>query len=237
MADDRRRPAALHSAGLLFILAAAATIAAVVGRVSAGADQDTVAASLAAIAASQGRYAAGGAARLVSGMALAAAAWCLHRAPAERRPHGTALVASLLAASGMLTACSGAGAVVLAAGVPAGLDAAGLDALARELESTAWLRRATGAAGFALAGMALIAAARSQWGAGGMLRRIAPASAVLGLAMQLVWLDAATWVHPITGTAFVVWLAAAAGSLLKGRTWWGAGSPQAAAGGSGRSPV
>ncbi len=53
-----------------------------------------------------------------------------------------------------------------------------------------------------------------------MLRRIAPASAVLGLAMQLVWLDAATYVHPITGTAFVVWLAAAAGCFLKGRTWW-----------------
>ncbi len=221
MTDDARRAAALRTAGLLFILAAVATVAAVVGRVSAGADQDTVAASLAAVAASQGRYAAGGAARFVSGFALAAAAWCLHRAPAERPPRGTALVAGLLAASGLLTACSGAAAVVLAASVPAGLDAAGLDALARELETTAWLRRATGAAGFALAGVALIAAARRQWRGGEVLRRIAPASALLGLTMQLVWLDAATWVHPITGTAFVVWLAAAAGNLLKGGSCWG----------------
>ena len=221
MTDDTRRAAALRTAGLLFILAAVATIAAVVGRVSAGADQDTVAASLAAIAAGQGRYAAGGAARFVSGIALAAAAWCLRRAPGERGPEGSVLVAGLLAAAGVLTACSGAGAVVLAAGVPTGLDAAGLDALARELETTASLRRVTGAAGFALAGLAIVAAARRQWGAGGLLRRIAPASAVLGLAMQLVWLDAATWVHPITGTALVIWLAAAGGSLRKGRNWWG----------------
>lgn len=221
MTDDTRRAAALRTAGLLFILAAVATIAAVVGRVSAAADQASLAASLGAIADGRGLYAAGGAGRCVSGVALAAAAWCLHRAPVERRPLSTAIIAGLLAASGMLTACSGAGAVVLAAGVPGGLDAAGLDTLARELETTARLRQVSGAAGFALAGAALIAAARRQWGAGGLLRRIAPASASLGLAMQLVWLDAATWMHPITGTAFVVWLTAAGGCFLKGRSWWG----------------
>lgn len=221
MTDDTRRAAALRTAGLLFILAAVATIAAVVGRVSAAADQASLAASLAAIADGRGLYAAGGAGRFVSGVALAAAAWCLHRAPVERRPPGTAIVTGLLAASGMLTACSGAAATVLAAGVPGGLDAAGLDVLAGELETTVRLRRVTGAAGFALAGLAFVAAARGQWRGADVLRRIAPASAMLGLAMQLVWLDAATWVHPITGTAFVVWLTAAGGCFLKGRSWWG----------------
>ena len=45
------------------------------------------------------------------------------------------------------------------------------------------------------------------------------ASALLGLAIQFVWLDAATVVHMVTGTLFVVWLAVAGGMLLKGRTW------------------
>lgn len=146
--------------------------------------------------------------------------WCLHRAPLERRPDST-LVAGLLAGSGMLTAGSGASAVVLAAGVPAGLDAAALDALARQQETTAWLRQVTGGLGFAAAGLGLIVAGRRQWAAGGALRRVAPASVLLGLAMQLVWLDAATFLHMITGTAFVAWLAAGGGCFLKGRSWWG----------------
>ena len=45
-----------------------------------------------------------------------------------------------------------------------------------------------------------LAAARRQWRGGSVLRRIAPATAVLGLGMQLVWLDAATYLNPITGT-------------------------------------
>ena len=220
MTDGRSHEAALRTAALLFILAATATVVAVVGRVAAGADQDALAASLAAIAGSRGLYATGGAARFVSGIALTAGAWCLHRAPLERRPDST-LVAGLLAGSGMLTAGAGASAVVLAAGVPAGLDAAALDALARQQETTAWLRQVTGGLGFAAAGLGLIVAGRRQWAAGGALRRVAPASVLLGLAMQLVWLDAATFLHMITGTAFVAWLAAGGGCFLKGRSWWG----------------
>ncbi len=220
MTDDTRRAAALRTAGLLFILAAAATIAAVVGRVSAGADQASLAASLAAIAESRWLYGIGGAARFLSGIALSAGTWCLRGAPQEQRP-GSPAVVFLLAASGLLTACSGAAAVGLAAGAPEGFDAAGPEMLARQLETTASLRRVAGAAGFALAGLAIVAAARRQWRGGGALRRVAPAAALLGLAMQLVWLDAATWAHPLTGTAFVIWLAAAGSCLLKGRSWWG----------------
>ena len=106
--------------------------------------------------------------------------------------------------------------MALAAVATEGLDAAGLEALAGHQEATAWLRRFTGAAGFALAGLALIVIAWRQWGAGGPLRRIAPASALLGLAIQLVWLDAATMLHAVTGTLFVVWLAAGGATLLKG---------------------
>ena len=61
---------------------------------------------------------------------------------------------------------SGASAVVLAAGVPAGLDAAALDALARQQETTAWLRQVTGGLGFAAAGLGLIVAGRRPPAAG-----------------------------------------------------------------------
>ena len=74
-------------------------------------------------------------------------------------------------------------------------------------------------------GVALGGGGVAQAQAGGSLERIAPASALLGLATppasssQFVWLDAATVVHMITGTLFVVWLGAGGAMLLKGRAW------------------
>ncbi len=63
-----------------------------------------------------------------------------------------------------------------------------------------WLRWFTGAVGFAVAGIALMVVAERQWRAGDALKWTAPASALLGAAIQLVWFDAATFMHAITGT-------------------------------------
>jgi hypothetical protein len=41
---------------------------------------------------------------------------------------------------------------------------------------------------------------------GGILRVAAVVEAVLGVAMLFIWLDAATFVHRITGIAFLIWL-------------------------------
>ena len=81
-----------------------------------------------------------------------------------------------------------------------------------------FLRWLTGKIGYALAGLALIMAARYQWKVGGTLRKIAPASAVIGLIMQFVWIDAATIVHPIAGVAFMAWLLVVGSMLATGRT-------------------
>ena len=59
--------------------------------------------------------------------------------------------------------------------------------------------------------------AQRQWKAGGGLRYISPVSAVIGIAMQFIWFDAATIVHPISGAAFFVWLVTAGIMLLTGR--------------------
>ena len=75
----------------------------------------------------------------------------------------------------------------------------------------------TGKAGFSLAGLALIAAAYRMWSVGGALRFIAPGSAVVGVAMQLVWVHAVIVVHRASGAAFVVWLALIGFMLVSGR--------------------
>ena len=112
------RDRSARTAGILLILTAAATVAAVAGRVAAEADQPTLSESMAAIALDRWLYLAGGAARLVSGITLIAAAWLLLRTWIIRERLGTPLVPALFAASGLFTAASGLCAVGLAASVP-----------------------------------------------------------------------------------------------------------------------
>ena len=210
----------MRNAGLFLILTAIATLVAVVGRVSADADHETLAASLAAIAESRELYGLGGAGRFLSGVTLMVAGWFLFGVPRDAGRGRSALVPLLLAVSGTLTACSGALAVGLANMPAEWMDVAGRERVVlSHQEATMWLRWFTGAAGFAVAGFALIVIARRQRSAGGSLERVAPASALLGLAIQFVWLDAATVVHIVTGTLFVVWLTVGGGTLLRGRTW------------------
>ncbi len=205
--------AAARAAGLLLVLTAAATAIAVAGRLSAGGDQPALADSLAAVAANAGRYGAGGAGRLVSGLTLIGAAWYLPRTCPGFPSLATRLAAGLLSASGACTAVSGAYAVLMAVAVRDVADAGALAAAAGALEVTARLRPLFGEIGFVLAGWALILMAPRQWRVGGAWKRLAPASVVLGAAMQLVWLDAATALHAVTGIAFTLWLVAAGGLL------------------------
>ena len=222
VADSRvgpERDRSARMAGVLLILTAGATVAAVAGRVAADADQPTLSESMMAIALDRWLYLAGGVARLVSGITLIAAAWLLLRTWIIRERLGTPLVPVLFVASGLFTAVSGLSAVGLAASVPdAEATAAILDySRAGSVMVVADLRWLTGKIGFATAGLALIVAARYQWRAGETLRLIAPVTAVLGVAMQFIWIDAATFAHRIIGPAFFVWLVLIGAMLLTGR--------------------
>ncbi len=199
---------AARRAGLLLIITAAATVVAVVGRVAAAADHPTLAESLIAISDSSGLYAIGGAARFISGVTLIAGAWFLLRTWIIRQRLGTPLVPLLFVASGLFTAVSGAGAVALAAFAPD---------VSPATETAAALRELTGKAGFALGGLALIVAARYQWKVGETLRRIAPVTAIIGIALQLIWFDAIIMLHTVTGAAFLVWLVGIGTMLFTGR--------------------
>lgn len=214
--NTTRDPAA-QSAGAMLLLTAASTIAAVAFRVSADADQGQMLDSLVAISASNVDYAIGGGARLLSGLTLLAAGIALLRTWIIRQRLGTPVVPVLLGISGLLTAVSGAMAVGLATTVPESMPTI------QEFSARYWvnasyeLRWIAGKLGFAAAGLALVVASRYQWKVGGTLRRIAPASAVLGILMQLIWIDAAIVVHMVTGTAFTLWLVAIGVMLFTGR--------------------
>ena len=206
--------------GALLIATAIATVVAVVGRVAADADQETLAQSLAYIRVNGLEYGVGGAARLVSGATLIAAA-LLMRTWIIRERFATSVVPALFIGSGALTAISGACAIALVVSVSGGGSGGILVAEGATTpfqETAAMLRVAMGKVGFAFAGLALIAAARYQWRVGGAFRYVAPVSLVLGIAMQLIFIDAATIAHRITGPAFVLWLLVVGAMLVSGRT-------------------
>ncbi len=202
---------------MLLLLTAATSVVMVFARVAADADEPDLVETLRAIAANKAMYSVSGAARLVSGLTLIAGAWFLWRTWVVRERFGTPAVPVLFAVSGACTAVSGLCAIALAAAAPAASDSAALSVVDASTEAIASVRWVAGKAGFAVAGLALLAAAQRQWKAGGAIRRIAPGSVALGVTMQFIWLDAATIVHRISGVGFVLWLIAIALMLLTGR--------------------
>ncbi len=208
---------AARNAGRLLLVTAIVTVVAVVGRVAADADQDTFEHSMTYIAVNSGLYGLGGAARAVSGVTLVAASWFLLRTWIIRERLGSPIVPALFVVSGLFTLLSGVCAVALALFAPDVSETSILAKPEQWLEPVAYVRWLTGKIGFALAGLALIVAARYQWKVGGALRYIAPVSLMIGLAMQFIWIDSATVMHPIIGTAFFLWLMAIGFMLASGR--------------------
>ena len=195
-------------AGLFLLITAVATLVAVVTRVSANADQPTLAESLVAISENKALYASGGGARFVSGVTLVVAAWFLSKTGTGENQPSVRIVSLIFALSGLFTAVSGGSAIALANAAPAPPDTLP--------ETTAYVRWLTGKIGFTLAGLALIPEARRQWNLGTPFKYLALASGVIGIFMQFIWWDAATAVHRITGIGFLFWLVIVGVLLLRG---------------------
>ena len=212
-AAGQPRDQAARRAGVLLLLTAAATLAMVSARVAADTDQSTLLESLRAIADNTGMYSLSGAARTISGVTLVAGALYLSYTWIIQEGFGTPLVPYLLVASGVLTAMSGVYALLLATTVGEASEVS-VTATRDALSTVRWV---SGKAGFTVGGLALVVAGVRQWQSGGMLMRIAPASVVIGIGMQLIWVDAATVVHRVTGVGFVVWLALIGVMLVTGR--------------------
>lgn len=200
--------------GALLLATAVVTAVMVYARVASDTDQGTLVESLRAVAENRGMYGLFGAARLVSGLTLLAAGWFLLRTWIIRDRWATPWVPYLFALSGVCTAISGICAIVIAfqadAGITSANDVAGIGVVADLL----WI---TGKVGFTGAGLALLVAAWFQWQVGRALRKVSPGSVVLGVAMQFIWLDAASIVHPIVGGLFFLWLLVIGTMLASGR--------------------
>ena len=194
-----------RTAGIFLLLTALATAISVPARLAADADLPSLDESLAAIGSAKLAYGTGGAARLVGGVTLVAAAVPLWRAMSVYHPVAMAAAAIFLVASGLASIVSGAAATALAATAPTDLMPPELVVLPAE-EAAFAIRWIAGTLGFTFAGLGLIALAPVQWRMGGVLRVTAVVDAVLGIAMLFIWVDAATVVHRITGIAFLIWL-------------------------------
>ena len=187
---------AYRAAGVFLLLTALATAISVPTRLAADADAtpltDALAQSqalaaveiarleveekLAAIGSASAAYGTGGVARLVGGLTLLAAGLYLRRAMGHVYPMAMAVVAVLLAASGIASAISGGAAIALAAMAdvpgPTRTYTSGMEmpwAYGAE-QALLWIRWFAGALGFTLAGLALVALAPVQWRMGGILR-------------------------------------------------------------------
>lgn len=225
--QDARQPVAqshgaVRTAGALLLLTAIATVISVFTRVASGADQPTLLESLAAIAANKELYSIGGITRFASGITLIAAAGCVLKIWADGGRWSAPTIPAIMIASGGLTTVSGVCAIGLVFSAGAVNDAfltgvVGQSPVDRSTEVFAFLRWFTGKLGFAAAGLALMGAAGYHWRVGGKLKYFAVASVVVGVAMQFIWVDAATPVHRISGVAFLVWLLAMGGMLVLGR--------------------
>lgn len=216
--EGTARDRAARAAGWLLVTTAVVTVVMIFGRVAADADEPTLLASLGAIASGRGEYTLSGAARLVSGITLLAAAWYLSRTWIIRRRLATPLVPGLFALSAVFTAVSGALAIALASVASDAVSLGTQSSTFARAETISDVRWLSGMIGFALAGLALVLAARYQWRVGGVLRYVAPVSAALGAGMQFIWVNSATVAHPIIGSAFLIWLVGVGMMLLTGRT-------------------
>ncbi len=219
---EARSYAAAKTAGALLLLTAIATVVSVSTRVASGADQPTLLESLAAIAANKELYSIGGISRILSGITLISAAGCVLKIWADGGRWSAPTVPAIMIASGGFTAVSGVCAIGLVFSAGAVNDAfltgvVGQSPVDSSTEIFAFLRWFTGKLGFAAAGLALMGAAGYHWRVGGKLKYFAIASVVVGIAMQFIWIDAATPVHRISGVAFLAWLLAMGGMLALGR--------------------
>ena len=214
--SNRERTARI--AGATLLLTAVVTGVSAIGRIAADADQSTITETLDAISRNAGLYGLGGTARLISGITLIAAALLLKRTWIIGKRRAFPSVPSLLVVSGCFTAISGLAAALLSMSAPAASLARSDTDVGQLLETALQARWLTGKIGFTAAGLALIIASRYQWKATGAWRLMAPLSAFLGVAMQFIWIDSATLVHPIIGAGFFLWLLAIGVMLYTGRT-------------------
>ena len=200
---------AIRISGLLLLLTAIATAVSVMTRLNSSMEPLDGSPIPLPIILDTGQYVIAGTARVLSGLALLAAAVYLWMALKGIQPQAMGLSAGLLILSGVATAISGVAMLALAVGIPQAADGAatlvawGVPGWLEPVDGLRWI---AGKVGFTLAGLGLIALGPVQWRIGGRLKVSAVADVIIGVAMLFIWVDAATVMHRVSGIAFLLWL-------------------------------
>ena len=204
---QRARSIEAITAGSLLIFSAIAATAMVWTRLQADIDQPTFEETLAAIDQNTLWYTWHGMARTFFGALLITAAGFIKPAMFLARGWQLRMSSVLLSLGGIAMIISGVLAVFIVA-------VYWVDTY--ELESFDHYREITGSIGNTLIGLAIILLSVVQWRLGGFMKPLALLAPFVGIGMILVWLDAATIFHRISGTGFLVWLLATALTLIAG---------------------
>ena len=189
------------------MFSAIAAAAMVWTRLQADIDQPTFEETLAAIDQNTLWYTWHGMARTFFGALLIAAAGFLKPAVFLARGWQLRLSGVLLSLGGIAMIISGALVIFIVA-------AYWVDTY--NLESFDHYREITGSIGNTLIGLAIVLLSVVQWRLGGFMKPVALLAPFVGIGMILVWVDAATIFHRISGSGFLIWLIATAFVLIAG---------------------
>ena len=201
------------AAGFLLILAAITAVAMVWIRLQADIDQPTFEETLAAIDQNTLWYTWHGLARTFFGASLIIVAVFIKPAMFLARGWQLRLSSIVLNLGGIAMIVSGV--LVIFISTVYWTDA-------YDVESFDHYREIAGSIGNTLIGLAIILLTVVQWRLGGFMKSVALLAPFVGIGMILVWIDAATILHRISGTGFLIWLLATAIVLMSGVF----GSPQ-----------
>ena len=204
---NQGRPIEAVTAGFLLILAAIAAVAMVWTRLQADIDQPTFEETLAAIDQNTIWYSWHGTARAFFGVSLIIAAAFIKPAMFLARGWQLRLSSIVLNLGGLAMITSGV--IVLFISTVYWTDA-------YDVESFDHYREIAGSIGNTLIGLAIILLTVVQWRLGGFLKSVALLAPFVGIGMILVWIDATTILHRISGTGFLIWLLATAIVLIAG---------------------
>ena len=210
---NQDRPIETVTAGLLLIFAAIAAVAMVWTRLQADIDQPTFEETLAAIDQNTLWYTWHGLARTFFGALLIVVAAFIGLAMFLARGWQLRLSSILLNLGGIAMIVSGV--LVIFISTVYWTDA-------YDVESFDHYREIAGSIGNTFIGLAIILLSVVQWRLGGFMKPVALLAPFVGIGMILVWIDAATILHRISGTGFLIWLLATAIVLMSGVF----GSPQ-----------
>ena len=199
-------------AGFMLIFTAVAAVAMVWTRLQADVDHETIEATFRAIDENSTMYNFHGTARIWFGGLLLASSYFVSPALSLTRSVGLPISRLFMTLGGVAMIISGVLTIILPSLIIFN-EAVGTT----DSESIYNYRGLAGNIGNSLIGLAILSMAPIQWKFGRLMKLIAALGFILGPTMLLVWWDADTISHRITGTGLLVWLILTAIALFIGK--------------------